>query len=156
MPEDTPPKQSYDTYDNVKSFCCPCSIDENHEGGCLATCSAACFPCVPFGKLSEWTEKTEEHPNPSSGMKWTIIYLICSSFGVGPCMNIILYNSFYSHLKTKNNKYPGGTCCGCLGMVCCPVCALVKMQRLKGYEENNTKTEVHVTPPSTGINKMKP
>ena len=77
MPQNTEPKQVYETYDNVENFCCPCAIDENHEGGCLATCSTAFCPCFPFGTLSEWTEASLEYPHPSSSMKWSIVYLIC-------------------------------------------------------------------------------
>jgi len=135
IPQITKPKQAYETYDNVESFCCPCNIDENHEGGCLATCSSAFCACIPFGTLSEWTEVSVEYPHPSSSMKWSIVYLICGSFGFSPCMNIMLYTSFYSHLKSMHQSYPGVTCCGCLGMVCCPTCAFVKMQRLKAFHK---------------------
>ena len=148
------PYESYETYDNVESFFCPCIIDERHEGGCNATCTVAFCPCIPFGTLSEWTETTKEYQHPSSIMKWTTVYVICGLFGLSPCLNVMLYNSFYSHLKPINNSYPGITCCGCIGMVCCPICAFVKMQRLKGFHENDYKPQT-TSPGSETQNKMK-
>jgi len=122
---------------DITSFCNPCHTDENKQGGCLATCTAAFCECAPFGTLSQWIETTSENPHPSTSMKWSILHVICSSSGMSSIMNLILYNSFYSRLSQLDPKYPGKTCCGCCGMLCCSTCAFVKMERLQADFDKN-------------------
>lgn len=141
MAQDIPPKHSHATYDNVDGFCNACHIDDNHQGGCLATCTAARCECSPFGNLSQWTEKNTSNQHPSSNMKWSVLHVICSTFGMAWIMNVMLYNSFYSHLHQLDGNYPGKTCSSCCGMLCCPACALVKMERLEAdFEQRHTNT----------------
>jgi len=104
-------------------YCCPFQ-SHNGVGGCHDSCEVMFCECVSYSNLMEWLDESYQNSqNEQRPTNHYCNYILGSSQGLSPYLNVGLYCSFYKRINMKP------TCCGAVGILCCPICSYVQMKR---------------------------